>query len=196
MAGIGVGHDNRWQRRGSIRAMQLKITRLSLVLIAFLIGCAPPSRFRDTVNNPGEDFVRVTGLEWPSGAKVVRVGDTHGGFNGDGEFYLVFDVDKAMLANWLGTNPPWGGNKWNKGPVPGEIGFHCNFGSSERIYTSNQGSGPSQYGGDPQLVALLSSEKVLYVARERGAGSIRWHNGDLLVVDSDAGRVWLSVWDF
>jgi hypothetical protein len=142
---------------------------------------------------PGLGFRHYTGLRWPSEVRVVRSADSHGGFLGDGEYFLVFDADPATLQGWLAGDAPWG--RWERGPVPGEMGFHCKFGGSGVGWGGPVG-GPPRYRGDEELVRLLGSDHVWYSARERGSGSLRWHNGDLLVLDLAAGRVWLSVWDF
>jgi len=142
---------------------------------------------------PGLGFRHYTGLRWPPEARIVRSADSHGGFHGDGECFLVFDADPATLRGWLAGDASWG--RWERGPVPGEIGFHCKFGGSGVGWGGPVGGTP-RYSGDEMLVRMLGSEQVWYSARERGDQFLRWHNGDLLVIDVQAGRVWLSVWDF
>ena len=46
------------------------------------------TRFRDVVADPGGDFRSKTGLSFPTSAKIIWVGDDHGGFHGDGAFPL------------------------------------------------------------------------------------------------------------
>jgi hypothetical protein len=151
--------------------------------------------FREVVDNPGADFTRATGLAWPQGAKVVSVGDDHGGMMGDGEFHVVFDTDEATLKKWLASPCPWQPRKWQRGPVPTEIGFHCRFGT-DGVAAIRIDGGPSKYVGDRELEQLLRSQTIWYAAKERCCESLRWHNGHLLVIDCATNRVWLSVWDF
>jgi hypothetical protein len=141
-------------------------------------------------------FSQYTGLEWPATATIVSTGDGHSGlFNNEGEFHLVFDTDRATLDEWLAGLPPWQQSQWKRGPVPTEIGFHCNFGSDGVAAVSHDGK-TSEYSGDPQLVQRLGSNRIWYAAQERGCKSLRWHNGSLLVIDLKNHRGWLSVWDF
>ena len=46
-------------------------------------------------------FFFNTGFRVPIGAKVISTGDSHGGFNGDGEFYLVFFGADKVLGPFL-----------------------------------------------------------------------------------------------
>lgn len=136
-------------------------------------------------------FYRITNLWKPSGAKVVSTGDDHGGLLGDGEFYYVFQIDDNVIEGWLKEPPPWGA-EWKRGPIPGEIGFHCMFGTTGVSWTRLDNGAPF-YHGERKLVDLLSSDQIWYAARER---STPWHNGDLLLLDRTKGQVWLSSWDF
>lgn len=147
------------------------------------------------VTDPGGDFTHYTGLAWPASASVVSSGDTSIDFLGDDEFYLVFDVDHTTLEKWLSKSPPWNHNKWKRGPVPGDIGWHCSFGSSGLGFSSVD-AGSNKYTEDPQVVNLLSSKEIWYVVKERCCESLHWHNGDVLIIDLKQNRVWLSSWDF
>ena len=178
-----------------------RLTRAKVAFVSLLCltnGCGDfdaPARFRESVNDPGGDFTTHTGLTFPEFAKVLSVDDTHGGFHGDGEFHLVFEIDEETLNRWLQTPPPWEAGEWQSGPVPHEIGFHCGFGTSGVGYASIN-NGPTEYIGDSELKCLLSSSEIWYIAKERGSSSIAWHNGSLLILDPKSNEVWLSVWDF
>lgn len=141
---------------------------------------------------PEVAFEARTGLPWPKEAKVLRTGDSHGR---DGEYYLVFDTEIATLKRWMKGPAPWNGT-WKPGPVPGQIGFHCNFGTSGVSWGT-----PGGYSGDPEIVAVLSSARIIYAETELCCNNslndpLRWHSGNLLVVNPDTGRVWLSCWDY
>lgn len=164
---------------------------LTLVAIPELIV---RDRFREVVTNPGGDFVRITGLGWPTPAKVLAVDDDHGGFQGEGEFYLVFDASPATLKRWLAGPGPWQAT-WQQGPVPHDVAAHCGFGF--RSTEARDAAASRRYTQSwDHLRTLLSSKNIWYVARERCCESLRWHNGELLAVDPGTGRVWLSSWDF
>jgi hypothetical protein len=141
------------------------------------------------------EFERVTGLDWPSNATIVSSGNDHGGFLGDGEFHVVFDVDQLTIDNFLAQQPRKPLSQWQFGPVPTEIGFHCRFGTAG-VAAVSINDGPTNYSGDPELENVLGSSQVMYSAHERCCDSLRWHNGTLLVVDPMNRRVWLSVWDW
>lgn len=84
------------------------------------------------VSNPGADFTRATGLDWPDSARVVAAEDTHVDWrtagplfglrsSGDGVLNIIFDVDPEAVRAWLAAPPPFGTN-WEKGPVPRTVG--------------------------------------------------------------------------
>lgn len=181
-------------------AIEMRNARRSRRIAALVAVVAAASAviwfaYRIATDGPGPrlGFRNYTGLRWPAEARVVRSADSHGGFHGDGEYFLVFDTDPATLTRWLSGPAPWG--DWHSGPIPGEIGSHCIFGSAG-VTWGTPAAGPGRYCGDEELVRLLGSARVWYSARERGDSSLRWHNGDLLIIDPEAGRVWLSVWDW
>src|SRR5262245_58018272 len=97
-----------------------------VVLLVNTLLIRPLNKKDRVVSDPGAEFTKLTGLNWPSDAKIISVGDDHGGFNGDGEFHLVFETDAKSIRSFLESSPPWQG-EWVDGPVPTEIGFHCRF---------------------------------------------------------------------
>lgn len=143
----------------------------------FLLEMARPSQGR-VVEDPVSRFVDCTGLAWPQSAKVIQVGDDHGGWNGDGEFFLVLDADRETLERWLAAVPPWGGSKWQEGAVPNEIAMHCRFGNT---HTHSD---------------ALSSSDIKYCAEDFKMTDIPWHNGRVLAFNTTTGKVYLSWWDF
>jgi hypothetical protein len=136
----------------------------------------------------------TTSLIAPPGMQVRGYGDTHSGFLGDGERYLVADVGPKVVERWLSDEPPWGNADWKPGPVPAEIGFHCSFGFKGLSVTTSVTS--AEYHGPTELTRILSSRNVSYAARARGPQSMRWHNGDLLILEPQSGALWLSSWDW
>lgn len=190
------------QRIGITIIILLWLLAVSALIAPILIcfsstSVAPPAQYRKTIDNPGAEFSQITGLEWPKYTKVITVADTHGGFIGDGEFYLIFDTDREILEKWLSNPPPWKIDEWKSGPVPPEIGSHVSFGK-DGIMIGSVGDGPYQYGSKGELVDLLKSDKIWYVVKERccGRDSLYFHNGELLIIDLDAQQVWFSSWDY
>jgi hypothetical protein len=168
---------------------------MGLIVIIILISAAAWLAYSFATDGPEPRlrFWYCTGLKWSAEARVIRSADSHGGFLGDGEYYLILEADEASIKKWLAERGPWG--DWQRGPVPGEIGYHCRFGGPGVGWGGPIG-GPETYSGDEELVELLSSDHVWYSARERGDARLRWHNGDLIVIDVRSRRIWLSIWDF
>lgn len=148
--------------------------------------CVPPS--------PQTVFERATGINWPATATIVSSGDNQGGILGDGEFYVVLDVDQSTIDSVLDSRPSTPLPDWRSGPVPTEIAFHCTFGND--VYAARgTDSGPRELPGDFLLEYPLDSPKILYSAQARWHEPDPWHNGTLLVVDPGNQRIWLSIWD-
>jgi hypothetical protein len=168
----------------------------ALGCIALVVVFCSGTLFYATLRpSPQSVFERVTGLDWPPNATVLSSGDDHGGFMGDGEFHVVLSVDDETVAELLRSRPATPLSNWQAGPVPTEIGFHCNFGTKGVSAMSIDG-GPAHYSGDPELEDVLGSNAIMYTAHERCCDTIEWHNGTLMVVDPRHNKVWLSIWDF
>ena len=147
---------------------------LILLTLSAFIGCGDLDSGPRTITDPHGEFNDATGFSLPATAKVVAAGDTHGGFHGDGELYLVFKTDPATVQKWLDSIPPWKQTEWLTGPVPGDISGHC-------MDAPTTG---------------MNSTTIKYVAEDFRLSSIEWHNGRLLVLNPETGDVTLSWWDF
>lgn len=169
---------------GCALAFLLLMTVLFAAPLVVLIGLFGfddiPERFRETVPNPGAEFTKYTGLPFPPSATIVEVGDTHGGFHGDGLFFLILDVDPAEVSAWLDQQPPWKQGSWLAGPVPEKL--HRLLGVPQPVRA--------------ECVELMNSATVSYVAEDFQMSDIPWHNGRVLVLDPESGRVILLWWDF
>lgn len=161
---------------GIVSFWVLVLLSVAIAFGAFLLDTARPAQGR-VVEDPASRFVEYTGLAWPKSAKVVLAGDDHGGWNGDGEFFLVLDADRETLERWLTAVPPWGGPEWQQGAVPHEIAMHCRFGDA-RTHSD-----------------ALSSSDIRYCAEDFKMTDIPWHNGRVLALSTKTGRVYLSWWD-
>jgi hypothetical protein len=166
------------------------------LLLAFLAVSADVVRYGIFVwaLSPLGKFSLTTGLFCAKPAKVITTGSDYGGFPADGEFYLILECDSGTIQRWLADRPFWGRSQWRRGPVPPEIGFHCQFGSSESMGCCTLADGSKEYsGGSAEIREVLSSPRVWYAARDR-CPTIPYHQGNLLVVDPESGRVWYSDW--
>lgn len=141
------------------------------------------------------DFVlSETGIAVTDDWTEIDSEDEHGGFVGDGETFAIFKLKQEAIDTLIESAPPWS-DEWQSGPVPGEIGFHCSFGTDGVSFGGPIGE-PGSYLGNESLVDLLGSKLILFDAKERCCDTISWHNGHLIVIDPNARTVWLSVWDF
>lgn len=164
-------------------------------LAVLILVCGGGTLYFSISSSPQRAFESETGLKWPSGAVIVSSGANHDGFHGDGELHVVFDLAQSEIDYLLATQPRSPMSRWQSGPVPTEIGFHCSFGT-DGVGAMSVDDGQAEYFGDGELERLLGSSEILYSAHERCCDSLRWHNGTLLVVDPRNRRVWLSIWDF
>ena len=125
----------------------IRIRRIVVVAASVTLIVAGWFVYRIATDGPGPGlgFRNYTGLNWPHEARIVQSADDHGGFQGDGEFSLIFDTDRANIQKWLVGSAPWG--EWQHGPVPGEIGFHCTFGGNGVSWGGKVGE-PRRYLGD------------------------------------------------
>ncbi|HWL08917.1 MAG TPA: hypothetical protein VNQ76_10950 [Planctomicrobium sp.] len=139
-------------------------------------------------------FTNATGFQTDSDWQVLNAGDDHGGFMGDGETFVILKVSQKAIDQFLESSPPWS-KEWQTGPVPHDIGSHRRFGADGVISYSVNGL-PNRYSGNTKLVELLSSSEIFYDAKERCCETLRWHNGDLLIISPQDQTVWLSLWDF
>ena len=144
------------------------------VVITFAVGTG--ILWNVIFNSPVKDFERETGFNVSESMKILSSDDTHGGFLGDGEFYVIFQADAKVVSEYINSKPPWDNNKWLKGPIDPFILQHCSFGRG--------------------LGRFSNPKEVFYVARNRGPAELPWHNGDLFFIDPDNNSVWYSRWDF
>ena len=135
-------------------------------------------------------FTEDTGITWPDLASDVKFDENRVPLLGDGSFYVVFTVPPKLLQSWLESQPPWEVKEWLQGPVPAEVGCHCGFGFQSPHGWSAVEGGPKEYsGGAAEILEILKSEAVRYVARNRGPKGNPWYNGDLLILDPRTGVV-------
>ena len=161
----------------------------ALGFAALIVGLAKSDEIVDReMNDPAADFVRITGMEYPAEAELIRADDSHidfekSRFSGiafgagllDGTFVIVIDANLSTVQEWTLAPPPWANEDWEIGPVPAEIFEKSSLPNSE------------------------NTTAVLYVAKERCCsqrGSSPYWNAELLVINPNSGRVMLSSWDF
>lgn len=181
-----------WKRRQRKRRLIFWIFGCGPFIILCVLCAGVPFGFYDTplrhrgVTDPQGRFEEKTQLSWPSNSRVIAADDSHwDGSSGpvlafgpgllDGEMHVIFDADPADLKTWLENAAPWG-STWNDGPVPEYIlsktEFPIEVKSSSIKYATRERVGP----------------------QKRSPGFEFW-DGELIVIDLEHGRVWLSSWD-
>jgi hypothetical protein len=153
--------------------MEVFMVRLLIAVFFFaLLGLLLVSGH--LLNRPDHGFRSGTDLDWPETARVLSYGNSYGGLCGDGEKHLVFETDDTTIARWLAGPPPWHAERWERGPVPEEIGRHCDYRGAS---------------------APLDSHEVWYVARARESFEQNpYRQRDLVVIDPLSKRVWWFNW--
>ena len=125
------------------------------------------------IENQAQAFYQSSGLKLPSDVQIIESCDDHGGFHGDGEYYLVFDTSEKQISEYLKATP-WN-SQWQQQPVPREIS--------------------SRTGLEEIAADTFESSNIWYVATGKDA-TIPYHNGKLMVIDPQNNRVFYSQWDF
>jgi hypothetical protein len=149
-----------------------------------------------TLEEAKRTFARDTGITWPDVARDVRFDEHRVPLLGDGVFYVVFNVPPKLMQEWLDLPPPWKRKEWLAGPIPVEVGCNCGFGFESPSGWSAKEGGPKEYsGGASEVLAILKSKAVRYVARDRGPTGNPWYSGDLLILDPETGTVRYCSWD-
>lgn len=122
-------------------------------------------------------FRNITGIDLSSEDILsISLNDDHGGVLGDGELNLIIETPKSTIARIAATGPPWSQRSWKNGPVPEQILSNC-------IRVRDLETNPFQ------------SSKIQFAAQSRGRKQMPWHNGDILVLDPEHGKIWLVSWD-
>lgn len=122
-----------------------------------------------TLEEARKTFSKNTGITWPNLADDVHFDEDRVPLLGDGLFYIVFTVPPKSIQVWLESPPPWDMKRWLHGPIPPEVGSHCGFGFQRPSGWSTKKDGSKEYvGGAPEILEILKSKAVWYVARNRG----------------------------
>lgn len=150
------------------------------IAIWYFAATSGPMRNREV--DPPADFERHTGLKWPHNADVVSAHDSHvdldsGGFGigpgiGDGQLFISFETDPAVVRGWLAAPAPWS-QTWQTGIIPTEA---------------------LKWTSLPDDIAATDVTYALHDACCPETGS-PYNDASLFVVDPLDGRVWLSSWN-
>jgi hypothetical protein len=143
-------------------------------------------------------FVHATGISIPSTAQVLSCSNSHCGFDGSGEFSIVFQVDHVNFAGLITNKPPWSVTNWSQGPVAVDVGRHCSFARGD-ITPNHEGKQPTYVHGPKEILELYQRTNVWWVAkdrtpRERLPAGYSWCRGDFILLDPKNHQVWYSDW--
>lgn len=150
---------------------------------------------RRVITNPVSEFKQSTSLTLPASASIVSSGDVVMDFVGDGEFYLVFEVDQEALKLWLDEPLPWDQAEWKRGPISADLVWHGSFGVGG-MSGDPAGGGLDHKISKSELKQVSKSNQIWYIDRGQSHNEERWRNGQILIIDLDHNRVWYSSWKF
>ena len=156
-----------------------------IVILLSCMGC------RITKEDAIERFERITGISLTDDMEYLAFKDDG---PGEGEFSIVFKLQKPRVAELLAKPPPLG-KKWENGPVDPNIGYHCKF-IYDQSYSSNthNGESPIGIGGFSNADDLLKRTDIKYCAEPYGPDKMPWHDGSLLIILPSDGTMWHSTW--
>ncbi|MBI3921596.1 MAG: hypothetical protein HY318_09285 [Armatimonadetes bacterium] len=153
-----------------------------LVIVLALIH-SKPNLPTDVTSNAADYFTRYTGLTWPDSATVLLVEDSKWGGR-EGSFHILFSAEEKTLKSWLAGPPPWEKLKWQRGPVPVEIG------SYDRLVKHRD----AMDRVDLQVERAWNAKETWYSTDQTCSESTGWQSGKLLVITPRKRLVCLSVW--
>ena len=168
--------DDRWFRLGDhgrypARPMpkmpqyKLKWLFVAVAAVSILLGVVS---WIANYDSPRRYFRRVTGLSLPNSARLVREWSTESGpLSSDGDRILEFEMQANDLQSFLANKPPWG-NRWKNGLIPDAYAI---TGLANRT---------------PQTYSTFN------FAPENGEQNI--HDGAVLAIDTNRGRITLAAW--
>jgi hypothetical protein len=146
-----------------------------------------------------EKFKKCTDLNINDTIYNIKETDTY--FPLEGEYSLVFNTTEKQINEWIKNKPPWNNKKWQKGPRPYNV-LNCNFGlggTGRYIKTDTKGNVDTVYTNKNKLFGFLTKDNFIYVSREfccPNDSNLRYHNGQLLILEVDSNKIWYSNWDY
>ena len=155
----------------------LHILLLSIGVSYLFVGCTIPSSSNATecleIKDEWQYFSDSAGFPMPTNAQIIISCDNHGGFHGDGEYYIVFSTTAKNIEDYQ-RESIWN-LQWIKGSVPSEISY--------RTVLSNK------------FKDILESSEISYIVENRNT-QIPLHNGRLIVIYPKENKVLYSKWDY
>ena len=160
------------------------LTFLSCLL--FLLSC----------QNTVTEFKKDTGLSVSEPIEEVYTKDTYGIW--EGEYSIVFKTTPSQIQNWIASSPPWNAEKWQHGAIPYEMG-----GGRSKFYFSDgvgwAGNKYVSFANNEELLQMLNDTSNYFISKERCCSdnsNLRFHRGNILILQTSKNRVWYSVWDY
>jgi hypothetical protein len=116
------------------------------------------------VVDPSHAFSQLTGWSFPNSASVLENTNSHSGFKNDGDYVLVVRMPSLELQSLIERDR----NIWLDCPVAPQI-------------ASSAWSLPVHSG-------------TKYYAKKTSESDTDWHRGHVVIVNPDAGMVWIYEW--
>lgn len=151
-------------------------------------------------------FTHATGIAWSPTYTLVRFSINNPSIlSSEGESTVMVRLPPERCMEILNSPPPVG-EKWERGPVRGKIGFHCGLGygqppgvsgpatSNDENFDGN--TNEEYFGENTKARALLSSTDIVYCAQDRGPASMPYHHGTLVIMQPETKMMCVSVWNY
>jgi len=106
-----------------------------LLTIILLTSCA--NKAPEHINDEKLYYDNLIEITTPDNSKVIDFDDTSGGFHGDGDYYIVIQLDIHTLNDF--SNKALENSKWSKLPMDDEV--------SSFMYGYEEGNGTYKYVG-------------------------------------------------
>jgi hypothetical protein len=174
------------KRKFKINAFQIGVI-LALLFICVVIVLKKTKTKEDK-------FEDITGLNISDSVSFITKKDTY--FVFEGEYSLVLKTTKKQIKKWINERPPWDNKSWNKGPIPFDIGIGVQFNFKDGVARVTNEDGKEFYSGDTDLETLLNDSTSYYVFKEDCCPDLRFHDGQLLILQPNTQMVYYSGWNY
>lgn len=133
-------------------------------------------------------YKRTIGIDIPKYSSILTEKDTHGGFNGDGEYFSIIEIsdsDKDEFINDIKQN-----SSWYALPISAEKKRKIYFGDKEYIYGEYLGKIPRDIKNGAYYFRNRAAEEYPDDSMNMAA-----HNFDFGVMDYDKNILYIYVLD-
>lgn len=167
-----------------------KIITLLFFMILLTSCVAKPSK---NIKNEKLYYDNLIEVITPDNSKVIDLYNTHGGFHGDGDYYVAIQLDMQTLKDF--SDEALKNSKWNKLPIDKEInsfiyGYEETNGSSSYIYYGHNKGIPNNIKNGIYYFRDIYAENY---PKEKDISILNRpsHNLIFSILDFDTGKLYI-----